>query len=131
MKLSPELTAACLALAGEAPAPASSPAARTKYGSRATVVDGVRFDSAKEARRWGELELMAAAGLIRNLRRQVPYEIVVNGDKVCTYIADAVYETADLTIVEDVKSVFTRKNPVYRLKKKLMQAVHNIEIHEV
>lgn len=42
-----------------------------KYGAIPTTVDGIRFDSLKEARRWGELRLLEKAGEIRNLRRQV------------------------------------------------------------
>lgn len=42
-----------------------------KYNAIPTTVDGIRFDSLREARRWGELRLMEKAGEIRNLRRQV------------------------------------------------------------
>jgi hypothetical protein len=34
-------------------------------------------------------------------------------------------------VVEDVKSAITAKNPVYRLKKKLVEAIHNVKINEV
>ena len=74
---------------------------------------------------------MVKAGEIRNLERQVRFPIVVNGVKVCTYIADHVYDEMAGRVVEDVKSEFTRKDPVYRLKNKLMKACHGIDIREV
>jgi hypothetical protein len=50
---------------------------------------------------------------------------------VCKYISDFVYLENGQKIVEDVKSEYTRKLPVYRLKKKLVKAVHGIDIKEV
>ena len=55
---------------------------RSKYGNRKTEIDGLTFDSAKEAKRWGELKLLERAGRIRKLRRQVSYDLLVNGRKV-------------------------------------------------
>ncbi len=105
---------------------------RTKYGSRATVVDGIRFDSAKEARRWGELCALEKAGRISRLERQVRYDLhAPGGMKVATYVSDFRYREADRVIVEDVKSPPTRKKEVYRLKRRWMLAEHGIEIKEV
>lgn len=98
--------------------------------------DGTVFDSKKELLRWETLLWMSKVGKIRNLRRQVSYDLVVCDIKICKYIADFVYEEKrDLRpewseIVEDVKSEITQKLPVYRLKKKLMKAIYNIEIRE-
>jgi hypothetical protein len=106
-----------------------APPARSKYGSRRTTVDGVTFDSAKEATRWGELVMMQKAGHISGLRRQVSYDLVVNGHKVATYRADFVYADASgLDVVEDVKGFRT---PVYRLKRRLMLACHGADVREV
>lgn len=99
-----------------------------KYGNRRTVVDGITFDSAKEARRWGELQLMLRAGYISDLERQVRFRLDVNGKPVCAYIADFRYQRAGKPVVEDAKGFAT---PEYKLKKKLMAAVHSIEIEEV
>ena len=104
---------------------------RPKYGNRKVKMGDLTFDSAKEAKRWGELQFMVKAGEIKNLERQVRFPIVVNGVKVCTYIADHVYDEMAGRVVEDVKSEFTRKDPVYRLKNKLMKACHGIDIREV
>lgn len=106
--------------------------ARAKYGNRkVTDAAGNVHDSGKEYRRWCELELREKAGEISQLRRQVPYALVVNDVLVCQYIADAVYLEGAATIVEDCKSPPTRAKPEYRIKLKLMQAIHGLQIREV
>jgi hypothetical protein len=112
--------------------PATTSPTRSKYGNRkVTDASGAVHDSGKEFRRWQVLELRERAGEIRSLRRQVPYALVVNGVLVCQYIADAVYVEGEATIVEDTKSDITRKKDSYRIKLKLMQAIHGIQIREV
>jgi hypothetical protein len=95
------------------------------------VVDGVQWDSRKELTRWRLLWARKEAGAVSQLRRQVRFALVVNGVKVCDYVADFVYVEGGKVTVEDVKSAFTRKLPVYRIKRKLMKAVYGIEIQEV
>lgn len=105
---------------------------RPKYGNRkVTDAEGNVHDSTKEYRRWQELEERARRGEITRLRRQVPFACVVNGILVCQYIADACYDEGTATIVEDTKSVITRKKPEYRIKVKLMQAIHGLQVREV
>lgn len=101
-----------------------------KYHAVATVVDGHRFPSKREAARYLELKMMQKAGEIRDLDLQPRYPIVINGVKVCTYIADFRYVDVakGLQIVEDSKGVRTEG---YRIKRKLVLAVHGIEITEV
>lgn len=106
---------------------------RPKYRNTKTVVDGVTFQSKREASRYGELKIMERAGRIRGLELQPPYDLVVNGTKVARYIADFRYvdcQTGE-TVVEDVKSPVTRAHPVYRLKAKLLKALLGIAIREV
>ncbi|AMV23443.1 hypothetical protein VT84_03470 [Gemmata sp. SH-PL17] len=110
--------------------PQSETRSRSKYRNSKCEVDGVQFDSRKEAARWGELRTREAAGAIVALRRQVRIPIIVNGTRVCAYVADFVYIAGGRRVVEDVKSAFTRKLPVYRLKKKLLAAL-GVEINEV
>lgn len=109
--------------------PVRHPNARPhKYGAAATEVDGIRFASKREAQRWGELKMMEVAGHISELKRQVPYEIVVYGHRICKYVADFVYvDASGLVVVEDVKGV---KTPLYRLKKRLMLACFGICLKE-
>jgi hypothetical protein len=113
-------------LSGEAKA--SKP---SKYRNKKTTVDGIEFDSAKEARRWQELQLLKSTGCIFGLSRQEKFSIDINRQHICDYVADFVYANSAGQVVEDVKSEATRKLPVYRLKKKLMKAVHGIDIQEV
>jgi hypothetical protein len=102
----------------------------SKYRNVPTVVDGKRFPSKREAKRYGELRFQQdATGLIADLQTQVRYRIEVNGVKVCDYVADFVYRdlVTGETVVEDCKGFRT---DVYKLKAKLMKAVHGITIRE-
>jgi hypothetical protein len=103
-------------------------ARQSKYGAIKTEVDGIVFHSKGEAGRYQELKLLLHAGEITDLHLQEKYELKVAGVLICNYIADFVYETPDgEVVVEDFKGVRTE---AYRLKKKLMLAVHGIEIFE-
>jgi hypothetical protein len=93
---------------------------RNKYNAKKTMVDGHLFDSQKEAKRYFELKCLQAAGEVWKLELQPKFDLMVNGVKVGTYIADFRYETHDgKVIIEDVKSPVT-KTPVYNLKKKIL-----------
>lgn len=98
---------------------------RHKYGAKAVDVDGIRFASKKEANRWFELKTMLASGMISELKRQVAFDLVVNGIKVAKYISDFVYVEDGAQIVEDAKGVRTA---MFRLKAKLLKACHGIEV---
>ena len=116
---------------------------KLKYRNVKVVVDGLKFDSKKEGRRWQDLKLLEKAGEISDLQRQVKYPIDINGIHVCNYFADFVYlelvEVADKKsglcksrlIVEDVKNPYNRKHDsTYILKKKLIKAVYGISLLE-
>lgn len=103
-----------------------------KYHARKTMLDGIVFDSKKEAERYAYLNMLQKAGRIRDLRRQVEYELFPKHDglRAIKYYADFVYTEADTgrIVVEDAKGVRT---PEYKLKKRIMLERFNIEIHEV
>lgn len=110
-----------------------------KYNSRKTVVDGIKFDSKKEAARYKQLKVFENSGVIQNLRLQVKYTLipsqyeVIDGKKKlvereCAYYADFVYDKNGKTIVEDTKGM---KTPEYIIKRKLMLFLKNIKIKEV
>lgn len=114
-------------------------AGRSKYGAIPTTVDGIRFDSAKEAKRYGELKLLEKAQEIYGLVVQpsYPLEVVVAHARaearrhvIGTYRGDFVYYTSDGNdpVVEDVKGF---KTPLYRWKKKHFEAQYGIEIREI
>lgn len=107
----------------------------SKYRNEKTEVDGIVFDSRKEAKRYRELKLLEKAGEITDLRLQVKYELVpaiyeygVCVQRTVNYVADFVYKENGEEIVEDVKGM---KTEVYRIKKKLMRWRYGIEIREV
>lgn len=105
---------------------------RQKFSNIKTEVDGLKFASRKEARRYGELKLLEKAGEISGLEIQPKFPMVVNGQLVCTYVADFAYRSkAADRVVEDVKSPATRAHPVYRIKAKLLKAVHGLDVVEV
>lgn len=87
------------------------------------------FDSAKEADRYRELYLLQAAGQISGLDCQVKFELAANGVKIADYYADFMYfeRPSGALVVEDVKGM---KTPAYRLKAKMMKALHGITIRE-
>ena len=99
----------------------------SKYHALKTEVDNIKFASRREAARYSQLKLLEASGAISNLELQPKFPIVVNGVKICTYIADFQYVETGAKVIEDSKGFRT---PVYRLKKKLMQAVYDIDILE-
>lgn len=94
-----------------------------KFRAQKTTVAGVTYDSGLEARRGSELALLQKAGVIRNLERQVVFELNVNGQKICKMIVDHVFFEGNCRVLEEVKSGPT-KTPAYRLKKKLLLALH-------
>lgn len=114
--------------------------ARSKYNARRTTVDNIMFASAKEAQRYQELRTLAVVGEIHHLILQPRYglyvtpfhrvgvefgEVIKCGD----YVGDFQYDTVQgLRVVEDVKGM---KTPVYRLKKKLVEALYGIQIREI
>lgn len=101
----------------------------SKYGNLATYVDGKRFASKREAERYQTLVLLERAGEIRALECQPRYPLDIGSHRICVYVADFRYNipATGETIVEDSKGCRTRE---YLLKKKLMLAIHDIEIRE-
>lgn len=98
-----------------------------KYHNEITVLEGIKFHSKKEADRYGDLRLLEKAKEISKLKLQVKFLLVIDGEQVSSYIADFTYLKAGKLVVEDVKGF---KTEGYRLKKKLMAALHKIEILE-
>lgn len=116
---------------------------RNKYGAKRVGSHA----SKKEHYRAQELHLMERAGIISDLREQVPYVLIpaqygecgkdlkgratrVLLERSCSYVADFVYtdKATGRTVVEDTKGVRTKE---YIIKRKLMLHVHGIRIKEV
>jgi len=104
---------------------------RNKYNAQRTVIDGISYHSHREAVICHELRLAERAGYILDLELQPKYEFVIDGVEVGSYTADARY--FDLRSrdeygwhVIDVKSEATAGREDFKMKMKLMQAVHGI-----
>lgn len=98
-----------------------------KYSAKKVRTDEGVFDSQIEYRRWCELRVMEREGLIRNLERQIPFDLVVNGVKIGKFTADHRWTDAETgrVVVEDVKGMIARDFP---LRKKLMLAIYGIDV---
>jgi hypothetical protein len=96
-----------------------------KYRNRKTGA----YASQREAKRAAELKLLERSGEITDLREQVPFELIPKqiGERSCKYVADFVYRENGVTVVEDSKGF---RDPIFRLKKKLMLFIHAIRIRE-
>ena len=117
---------------------------RSKYLNKKITRDGLPWDSIREYERWRSLKLLEKAGMITELRRQVSFPLKVGEVAICRYVADFTYLRDGEVVVEDVKPDFTKMSPramkafkntgawrIYRIKWKLMKAIHGIEIKEV
>ncbi|MFH1739139.1 MAG: DUF1064 domain-containing protein [bacterium] len=86
-----------------------------KYGACATVIDGIRFASKREAERYAELKLLERMNIIQDLFIQPRFRMPPG----FAYVADFQYTDANgQSIVEDVKGVET---PVFKLKRKCLE----------
>lgn len=125
---------------------------KSKYGAKKTVIDGITFDSVKEAKRYQELKRMQNASLIHDLQMQVKYVLIpaqrepdrvgARGGKIqgrliereVAYIADFVYYDNDLghEVIEDVKGCKSgNAYTIFTLKRKMMLYFYGIRIKEV
>lgn len=117
---------------------APGPAKASKYASKKVAQGGITFDSKKEARRWLELEQMAAAGRITDLQRQVSFVLApavrlageARKKPAIRYFSDYTYVLDGRLVVEDTKSQPTRRLAAYRMKRHLMKTVHGLDIRE-
>lgn len=108
-----------------------------KYGAKPTTVDGIRFASMAEARRYSELKLLEKAGEIEDLQLQPRYPLYAFSRnekaevKIGEYRADFQYQFVKEPtkgVIEDVKGM---KTELYRWKKKHFEAQYGITITEI
>lgn len=126
-----------------------------KYSNKKVTVDGIEFDSKKEARRYCELQMLLQAGQIEQLELQKEFELIPaqyetfprygkkgqrlkDGqrciEKACTYAADFAYIQDGQQVVEDVKGYRDPASAGYAkfvIKRKLMLWRYGIKIKEV
>jgi len=108
------------------------PKKKHKYNAKAAELDGYKFSSKKEARRFAELQLLQRANKITDLELQPRFMLHVNGQLVCDYVADFQYLEQGKTIIEDVKGYKGGSAwRIFRIKQKLMKAVHGIDVQVI
>lgn len=101
-----------------------------KYKSEPIVIDGIRFDSKKEARRWAQLQLLQRAGEISGLERQVAFVLIGQNGPLKTRTGRAMKITLDFvykdkaqgwaTVYEESKGMPTRD---YEVRKAVFEAM--------
>lgn len=106
-----------------------------KYRNKKVTIDGIVFDSKREAKRYTELKLLEKAGQIQGLELQKEYVLIpsqkINGkvaERAVKYKADFVYTENGKTVVEDTKGMRTKD---YIIKRKLMLYIHGVKIKEI
>ena len=109
---------------------------RHKYNAKACVIDGIRFASQKEGQRYQELKLLEKAGQIHRIELQPRFPLSVKNQDhagsvfIGAYRGDFSYyvKATHQRVVEDVKGY---KTPLYRWKKKHVEAQYGVSIVEV
>lgn len=104
-----------------------------KYGNKKTQFAGLTFDSKAEARRYGELQALERMGLISDLRRQVPIELVpgvklhgaARARPAIRLVVDFCYQEQGATVWEDTKGMET---PLSLAKRHMAKALHGIDV---
>ena len=104
---------------------------KAKYGNKKVVVDGVKYDSKKEAMRSQELMILQKKGIIQYLEMQKPFVICpkiegVKGSRDKKYVCDFFYYDTQIEkfVVEDVKGNYTANLSLFKLKWQLMQHLY-------
>lgn len=107
---------------------------RHKYGAQSVEIDGRRFASKKEGRRYQELRLWERMGIIRGLECQPRYDLLaVNAEVIGHFTPDFRYHSVELgrLVVEDVKGGKATRTEAYALRKRLFEACYGIKLSEV
>ena len=110
---------------------------RNKFNAKKVTVDGIQFDSKREAAYYGELKLRERAGEVVSLRCHPTFTLTAHGKTICKFKPDFVFGDSNLRMADrairyvDVKSPPTAKKADFRLKKKLFEAQYGVELEIV
>lgn len=116
---------------------------RNKFHAVKVKLDGYTFDSKAEAKRYGELKLLEMAYKIKSLVVHPKYLLTVNGQLIAAYKPDFQYQSLECEFdgnqgrqwwkwhIEDVKSPPTAKKRDFILIRKLMKAIHGIDVEVI
>lgn len=101
-----------------------------KYGNKTCFVDGIRFDSRREADYYGQLKMEKRAKLIKDFERQVEFDLYGWGysnpegglckKRVCSHIVDFFVTLNDGE--KEVREVKGFATDIWDLKRKLFEA---------
>lgn len=109
----------------------AKPKRKNKFGAKRTTVDGITFDSKREAAFYVELKLRERAGEVAGVELQRRFALLGHdGSLICTYVADFCFwdHVADSFRCVDIKGVET---DVFKIKRKLMKACLGIDVEVV
>lgn len=109
---------------------------KNKFNAKKTKVGDIVLDSSGEADRYQQLLLLEKCGVIRDLKRQIKFPLIVNGRHITTqdklgrrfplnYVADFTYLENEIYVIEDFKGFDT---PMSRLKRAIIEAILGLEI---
>lgn len=105
-----------------------------KYNAKGEHIDGIWFASKAEGVRYRQLLALQERGLIDTLRCQVKFAVTLGNQHMFNYVADFEYRVLDelgreqRSVIEDVKGMVM---PIYKLKRKMVEAQHGITIIEI
>ena len=97
----------------------------SKYKNIKVKLDGITFDSKKEAVHYAYLKSLEKRGVITDLQLQTKLDFKIDGKKIFTYKPDFEYNDEFGHHIIDVKGIQT---PVFKLKKKLIEAQYKTKI---
>ena len=106
----------------------------SKFNNVKVEIDGHTFDSIKEGEFYGSLKIKKKAGLIKDFKIQVQYDIMVNNIHIAYYYLDFLIENNDGSFEyidikgKDSKTKKFIKTGVFALKKRLVEAIYGIKI---
>ena len=93
-----------------------------KYNARTSFYNGVWYPSAKEAAYAAELDMRVRAGELREWKRQIPIDLIVNGYKIGRYTID--FLEIDKNGGEMWTEVKGAETEAFRLRWKLFDALY-------
>jgi hypothetical protein len=110
-------------------------ASRSKYGAVPVEIDGHRFASQNEGKRYMDLRMLERVGVISGLELQPRFPIIVDGapikypsGRILTYVADFAYFRGQERVIEDAKGMQT---DVFKIKRALVEAIYKVKVETV
>lgn len=109
---------------------------RNKFNAKRVTVDGIEFDSTKEANRWMHLRALEKAGQISHLERQPRFKLYCGNEPIkirskgypngrhASVKFDFAYFDGQARVIEDVKGGKVTATEAYKIRKAIVEAMH-------